>query len=182
MKKIVIGSTSPVKSAATLIAFKQVFPQEEFQIEGVSAPSGVANQPFSDQDTFRGAANRSDGALKLCPTADYWVGIEGGLSEQSDGKVQVFAWAVVRDRQSSNSSRTGMFYLPPKLAELVKSGLELGEADDKFFGLQNSKSQMGNVGLMTDGVIDRTHYYAQAVVLALVPFKHPEWYAVRKTF
>ena len=72
--------------------------------------------------------------------------------------------------------RSGTFFLPPKIAELIRQGKELGEADDIVFGRTNSKQENGAVGILTDGVVDRTKYYTEAVVLALIPFKNERLY------
>ena len=55
--------------------------------------------------------------------------------------------------------------------------MELGLADDKVFGRQDSKSKDGAVGLLTRGAITRTAYYAHAVTLALAPFVSARLYA-----
>jgi len=176
MKKIIVGSTNAVKSEAALKAFGWVFPNEQFEAQNFAAASAVPAQPFGDGQTLEGATNRAQAAFENNPDADYWVGLEGGLGEGKDGQLQMFAWAVVRDRTRVNSARTATCHLPPPLCSLIRSGLELGDADDRFFGRQNSKYANGSVGILTDNVIDRVHYYAHALVLALVPFKHPEWY------
>ena len=62
------------------------------------------------------------------------------------------------------------------LAELIRQGYELGEADDIVFKKTNSKQQMGAIGLMTQGVIDRIEGFKIAVILALIPFKNPDYY------
>ena len=72
--------------------------------------------------------------------------------------------------------RSGTFFLPPKIAELIRQGKELGEADDIVFERTNSKQENGAVGILTDGVVDRTKYYTEAVVLALIPFKNERLY------
>jgi non-canonical (house-cleaning) NTP pyrophosphatase len=71
---------------------------------------------------------------------------------------------------------TGRFALPPRVAELVHQGKELGVADDIVFGRTNSKQENGAVGLLTENIIDRAAYYEQAVILALIPFKNPLLY------
>ncbi len=87
-----------------------------------------------------------------------------------------FAWVVVRDAYQMGRGRTGAFYLPPQIVELVRQGKELGEADDITFGRVNSKQEDGAVGLLTGNVIDRARLYEHAVVLALIPFKNPDLY------
>jgi non-canonical (house-cleaning) NTP pyrophosphatase len=76
-------------------------------------------------------------------------------------------------------SRTATFELPAEVARLVREGVELGHADDRVFGRENSKQTNGAVGLLTRDLIDRTAYYEHAVVLALVPFVNPGLYPAR---
>ena len=68
------------------------------------------------------------------------------------------------------------FFLPEKVAELVRQGVELGEADDRVFSRNNSKQGNGAIGLLTDDAIDREGLYVPAVIFALIPFKNPELY------
>lgn len=176
MKKIVIASKNPVKINATLSGFQKMFPNEQFEIEGVSVPSGVSEQPKNDSETFSGAWNRADNACKERQDADFCVGIEGGIEEKSSD-TEAFAWVVIKAKDSRfGKGRTGTFFLPPQIAELIKQGKELGEADDVVFGRTNSKQENGAVGILTDNVVDRTKYYTEAVVLALIPFKNKKLY------
>jgi inosine/xanthosine triphosphatase len=115
-----------------------MFPQEAFETEGVSVPSGVSGQPLSDEETLKGALNRANNAQNAVSDADFWVGIEGGI-EEKQSEVEVFAWVVIKSKQKYGKGRTGVFFLPPKIAELIKQGKELGEADDIIFGRSNSK-------------------------------------------
>ena len=62
------------------------------------------------------------------------------------------------------------------MADLVRGGLELGEADDLVFRTSNSKRRNGAVGLLTGDVITRAGLYTPAVQLALIPFIRPELY------
>ena len=176
MRKIIIASRNPVKIDATSHGFEKMFPGEMFEVEGMSVPSGVNAQPTSDADTFQGAWNRVENASNEIAAADFWVGIEGGI-EEKDGDMEAFAWVVIKSKNGKiGKARTGTFFLPPQIAALIKQGKELGEADDIVFGRTNSKQENGAVGLLTNNVIDRTHYYTDAVVLALVPFKNKELY------
>lgn len=175
--QIVVASTNPVKVEATRRGFHRMFPDEAstMMIESVSVPSGVREQPLSNAETLRGARQRVQGAIELIPSADYWVGLEGGI-EADDHGVGSFAWIVIRSPQMSGQSRTGTFYLPPRVIDLMRRGKELGEANDLVFGASNSKHHSGAIGLLSADVVDRTQLYEQAVILALVSFKNPELY------
>lgn len=172
MKTVVVASTNPVKLQAAREGFTRMFPGETFAVEGVTAPSGVSDQPMSDVETLQGALNRARNVAALSPSADYWVGIEGGI-EDRDGDMQVFAWVVVLSRERTGKGKTGTFYLPREIAELVRQGKELGDADDIVFGRSNSKQKNGAIGILTGDVLDRASYYVHAVIMALVPFKNP---------
>jgi inosine/xanthosine triphosphatase len=172
---VVVASNNPVKARAVLRAFKQVFPDEGVQIQTVSVPSGVTDQPLSMDETIRGADTRALNAMQNQPGADYYVGIEGGV-ENTGSELRAFAWVVVRNSARCGRGSTGCFSVPPAVADLIRQGKELGEADDIVFGRNNSKQGNGAVGLLTHNLIDREAFYTPAVVLALIPFIHPELY------
>lgn len=180
MKTVVVASNNPVKIQAARNGFQRMFPAEEFHFETVSVPSGVSRQPSSDSETLQGAANRARNAARLQPQADYWIGIEGGNQDLGDDMV-TFAWVVVISDWQVGKSRSGTFFLPQAVVELVRSGKELGEADDIVFERSNSKQANGAIGLLTGDVIDRVQLYEHAVVLALVPFKNPHLYPAVET-
>lgn len=208
-KSILVASLNPVKIAAALHGFQAMFPDISFVARGISVPSGVPVQPFSDQETLLGAANRAFNAraAEPGPGVDFWVGIEGGVCDdpspnypypdedtnstqkQKHLALQSFAWVVVLGNKNSmdgprstqervgeiimGKARTSTYYLPEETSRLVRSGMELGHAEDKIWGRSNSKQQNGSIGLLTRDVVDRKGYIEQAVVLALVPFKNP---------
>lgn len=174
--KIIVASKNPVKLNSTLDAFGKMFPDEQFEVQGVSASSGVAEQPMNDSETFLGAWNRVENISKENGDADFWVGIEGGI-EDKNSEMEAFAWVVIKSKDNKfGKGRTGTFFLPPKVSELIREGKELGEADDIVFGRSNSKQENGAVGILTGNVSDRTKYYTEAVIFALIPFKNVELY------
>jgi inosine/xanthosine triphosphatase len=175
MKKVVIASKNPVKIQAIKNGFEQMFPDQEFEFIGLSVDSGVSDQPMSSDETFTGAKNRADNASIQDPVADFHIGIEGGI-EQSDGEMAAFAWVVIKSNGTYGKSKTGTFYLPKQVVELVNQGKELGEADDIVFDRTNSKQKSGAVGILTGNVIDRTAYYTQAVILSLILFRNEDLY------
>lgn len=174
--RVVIASINPVKIAATRDGFARAFPNHAIETLGISVESGVSDQPMGEAETLQGAYNRAAAARAVHTEGDYWVGIEGGCGDDDHG-MQTFAWIVVLNGASYpvGRARTGAFYLPEEVASLVRTGMELGDADDIVFARSNSKQQNGSVGLLTNGALDRTMYYTQAVVMALIPFLNPEF-------
>ena len=178
LKKIIVASTNPVKVSCTKEAFEKVFPDEFFDVVGVDAPSGVTDQPMTEEETLMGAMNRANYARNMHQDALYWVGIEGGIHQEPE-IMEAFAWIVILSDNRLGRARTATFQLPPEIVKLVNSGVELGHADDMIFRRTNSKQGNGAVGILTNDLIDRTDYYRHAVVLALIPFMHPKLYSVK---
>jgi inosine/xanthosine triphosphatase len=174
--KIIIASDNPVKINSAKLGFERIFSGEVINCESVKVDSGVSHQPKTDEETLTGATNRAENSKAMKPDADYWVGIEGGIAE-IDGTMEAFAWVIIIDRNNrKGKGKSGAFILPVKVADLIREGLELGDADDQVFGMTDSKKQIGAVGILTKGALDRTGYYEQAVILALIPFINQDLY------
>lgn len=173
---LVVASKNPVKIAAAQDGFKQMFPELEISITAISVSSDVSDQPMSDEETLEGAINRVNNAYQTRPEADFWIGLEGGVAPMGED-LTAFAWIVVRSKKIIGKARTGTFFLPGAVAELVDQGIELGIADDMVFGSKNSKQAGGAIGLLTQNVLDRKQLYQQAVLMALVPFLNQELYS-----
>src|SRR5262245_23702130 len=142
----------------------------------MNTDSRLSNTPASNHETLTGALNRAKHALNKPPEAHFGVGIEGGVLEDQDG-MWAYAWVVIVDREGrTGKGQTGRFQLPEGVAQLIREGLELGDADDRFFGRHNSKQQEGAIGILSDGKITRRALYKPAVTFALLPFLHPEYY------
>ncbi len=172
--KIAVGSKNPVKIKSALAGFQSMFPDQDFSAEGFDVASNVSDQPMSCDETLRGASNRAQALRELAPAANFFVGIEGGI-ETIGGTLFANAWIVIIDAAGKiGSGRSGSFALPPRVKELVESGVELGFANDEVFKEHNSKQQGGAVGSLTGGVITRQSLYVHAIALALVAFKQSD--------
>ncbi len=173
MRKIIVWSKNPIKINAVKIWFEKMFPNENFEFIWIKTDSKVADQPLSNQETLLGATNRAKNIQKEYPNADYWIGIEWWL-EKDKQDMKSFAWVVTLSNDRIWKGKTGVFFLPQKIIELIKQWKELWEADDIVFGQRNSKQNNWAVGLLTDNIITRTSYYTEAVIFSLIPFKNPE--------
>jgi inosine/xanthosine triphosphatase len=174
-KKVIITSSNQSKIKAVENAFLKVFPEQEFVFESVSVQSDVSDQPLTRAETLQGAKNRVQNALNIIQ-GDFYVGLEGGVEFENDD-LFCFGFAVVSDGVKTGVSQTATFMLPPKIAELIKQGYELGVADDMFFGRENSKKTNGSIGLLTNDLITRSQKFENAIIMALIPFVKPELYS-----
>lgn len=175
MKKVIVASENPVKVAVAKRAFMTVYPEEEFEFVAIKSESGVPNQPMNDE-TEQGAINRLNFIKTKYSDADFWISQEGGNYTDGD-KLFNRAWLAVSDKGGYVArSSTAQYYLPTKIVEYIKAGMELCDANDKFFNSIDSKHGIGAIGYLTDGLIDRENYYLPAAIIALSELKHQDWY------
>lgn len=175
---VVVGSENPSKLQAVQLGFQAVFPDKDFQFLCVKADSDVSAQPMGDAETSAGAQNRARNARLLHPEADYWIGLEGGLTslESLPDQFIAYSWICVLNAQQTGLARSAAYVLPTRISDLIKGGMEQGEADDIVFEQENSKQNNGGVGLLSNDLITRSDLYAMAVKLALIPFINSELY------
>ncbi len=174
MLKIVVASKNPVKINAAKVGFEAMF-NEEVEAIGVSIPSGVSDQPLTDEETRQGSEFRANGAKTKVPNADYWVGIEGGV-DKLNGVIHTFGWITILSKNKTGQARSATIPLPNAVEAGLQNGEELGDINDRLFHKDNSKQNMGTSGILTNGVMDRLELYRHAMVLALIPFVNEELY------
>ncbi len=178
---LAIGSLNPVKINSSISGATKALSNCIIKsFEGFNSPSGVPDQPNGVEETLLGAKNRALHAWgayfeKYQKYPDYSIGLEGGILKSSEG-TECFAWMVVYNGIKFGTSKTSTFYLPKAMVKYIDEGKELGEADDLVFGTVNSKQSQGTVGHLTNGFVDRTAYYEQAIILAFIPFIWPDLY------
>lgn len=169
MKTVIIASLNPAKINAVKVAFSQVFPEQAFQYQGISVPSGVSAQPMSDRETHLGALNRVIHAKTQCPNGDFFVGLEAGIENNT-----TFAWMVIDDGHQHGESRSSSLQLPPVVLQKLNDDNELGDVMDELFQTENIKQKGGAISLLTHQQLTRSSVYQQALILALIPFCNPE--------
>lgn len=173
-KTLIVGTLNPVKINAVKSAFETVWPDCLWQVQGVAVPSGVSNQPISPAEGLQGARNRAHRALESSSSADYGIGLEGGL-EETDGLWFDCGWCVIVDREGKEGiSTSARIPTPESMMKYIREGKELGEALDLMHNRTNIKQQEGHVGILTNTIVTRTDIYKDAAIIALGRFLHPE--------
>jgi inosine/xanthosine triphosphatase len=164
---VAVGSMNPVKIGAARAVIERLAPH--VRVDGIAAASGVPDQPWSDEETIRGALARAR-AARAALDADWGIGIEGGVIDAGDGAVRTCAWAAVVDRDGGEGVGGSLsLELPRRVAELVRGGMELGHAMDAVTGEHDVKRGAGAVGILTRGLVSRQAAYETLVAYALVP-------------
>jgi inosine/xanthosine triphosphatase len=171
-----VGSTNPVKLAAARAVLERAFPG--CAVHGLAIPSGVPDQPWGDDETRRGAAERARGALAaLGPLPDaVGVGFEGGVVDEH-GALRTCAWAAVAtpDGRVHVGGSLAM-PLPAPVARRLRAGQELGVAVDELLGVTGTKHGGGAVAVLTRGLVDRQRAYEVLLTYALAPLLAPEFW------
>ncbi|MBJ7538241.1 inosine/xanthosine triphosphatase [Marinomonas transparens] len=176
--RICVGSKNPVKIAAATQAFKTIFPDHMVQSVAVHAPSDVADQPMTEAETRLGAQNR----VRYCAQQDtrneidYFVAMEGGVDEFEEGAA-TFAYVAILSKEGKLiTGRSANLPLPNKVFKRLQANEELGVVMDELFNTSNIKQKGGAIGLLTNHAATRESTYTQALLLALAPVLHPEYY------
>lgn len=173
--KILVGSKNPVKISSAKEAFEKFFGNVEAL--GINVPSGVPDQPVNG-DTFKGARNR---ALKLKEinnkknlNAEFFVGIEGGISNQY-GIWFAFGGMCIIDIEGNEAYGTSpQFELPEQIINSLLNGKELGLIMDEIQSDENTKQKGGAISYFTKGVMNRKELYISGLITALIPFLNKE--------
>lgn len=174
MIKVTVGSTNPVKIAATLAVLRRVY-GDGVEVRAASVESGVSHQPWGNEEALRGALNRAQAAQRV-NGATLGVGFEGGLLEV-EGRVFTCAWcAVVRGDGVVGVAGGENVLLPPSVTADVRVGAELGPAMDTLTGLHNTKQDSGAIGILTGGILDRQAAYEHLLTMALARLLTPSYY------
>jgi non-canonical (house-cleaning) NTP pyrophosphatase len=108
--------------------------------------------------------------------ADIGFGLEGGVA--LDGEhVWLLSWVAAIDQAGREGYGSGLrMLLPPAFAAGLRAGEELGVLVDRLFGVTDSKTASGAIGLLTDGFVSRTDAFADLVAMSLAPWIHPDHY------
>lgn len=169
---VAVGSTNPVKVQAVRAVLHRV--AADLAVEGVAVPSGVADQPWGDEESILGARNRAR-AARVTLGASLGVGLEGGVVRTAAGALRTCAWAVAVQADGREGVGGSLAMpLPESVAALVRSGMELGDAMDAVTGQVAVKRGTGAVGILTAGLVGRQQAYEALVAYALAPFLSEE--------
>lgn len=170
--KIFVGSTNPVKVNAVTQAASETWPG--VMVVGLDVPTGVSEQPRSDEETRAGARNRALAALDDgLQQADQetnevlGIGLEGGVMEK-DGELWSTVWAAVIDTEGTLLESCGaIFKIPDTIADAIMSGGEMGPVTDRIVGTTNIKHTHGLIGVITSNFVDRTEEYGAIAKMTL---------------
>lgn len=159
--KIIIGSKNPAK----IMAVRNVF-QKDAEVISLDIPSGVSEQPFSDDETIQGAINRARNALEE-GKGDIGIGLEGGVQETKQGLLICNWGAIVTNGMDPIIAGGARLLLPIEVSERLRNGEELGPVMEDYAKMKNVRKHEGAVGIFTNGLVNREDMFTH-VMKALV--------------
>ncbi|WP_100332089.1 DUF84 family protein [Bacillus xiapuensis] len=159
---IAIGSTNKAKERAVIQAMTAA--GVEAQILPVGVSSGVSDQPFSDEETRRGAVNRARTAL-LTVEADVGIGLEGGVMETAEGLFLCNWGALAAKDQQVITAGGARILLPSFIASRLRKGEELGPVMDEYCQRAGIRQKEGAVGVFSNGLVTRDEMFLHVAKL-----------------
>ncbi|MFD3445273.1 DUF84 family protein [Microbacteriaceae bacterium 4G12] len=154
--KVAVGSLNKTKVGAV----ENIWSQEE--IIPVSVASGVAVQPFSDEETIQGAINRAKNALEAA-NAYVGIGLEGGVVETNQGLFVCNWGALVTQSGETFLAGGARIKLPDEFLAPLRSGKELSEVMDEYTRQKDIRSNEGAIGIFTAGYVNRVDMFTHVV-------------------
>lgn len=165
--KIIIGSKNPAK----IKAVQDVFQKYEAEYMTLDIPSGVNNQPFSDEETIKGAINRAYRALEA-GNGDIGIGLEGGVQDTEFG-LFLCNWGALAEKGKPPIIAGGArIPLPDAVAAKLAAGEELGPVMDVFTNKNDIRKKEGAIGVFTDGEISRSDMFSHVMKLLIGQFEY----------
>jgi len=156
MNKCYLGSQNNVK----LDAVKEVL--INYEVVGLSVDSKVGKQPLSDEETIKGAYNRSSSL----PKDGLRIGLEAGVHLHNDILFLV-NWGVLID-EADNVYYAGGTRIPLDdfiKDKLFKEGFELADVMDEYLNTNGIKYKEGAIGYYTSNYIKRKDIFVHIVKL-----------------
>lgn len=165
--KIIIGTKNPAK----ITAVKNAFAQTNAEFISLDIPSGVSAQPFSDEETIKGAINRAVGALQQ-GNGDIGIGLEGGVQESEQG-LMICNWgALAVNGMEPIIAGGARLLLPEEVAVRLRAGEELGPVMDDYAKMENVRKHEGAIGIFTDGLINRDDMFTHLMKLLIGQYNY----------
>lgn len=153
--KIIVGSKNQTK----IKAVERNFPDEE--VFSLDVPSKVSVQPFSDEETLKGAIQR---AKQCAKQGAYGIGLEGGVM-YARNQLYLCNWGALVTPDSHVFTASGARIPLPRMVETqLKAGFELGDVMDEFAG-PGVRHQEGAIGVFTANLVTREELFAHIVKL-----------------
>lgn len=166
-----VGSTNKSKLDAVREIIQEYPDFSVAQINGLSVPSDVSEQPMSLDETITGAMNRAKHAFNGC---DYSIGLESGIfpvPKTKTGYMDVCACAIFDGTEYHIGLSSAWEFPDKRITDMVVSGgFDMTQAVNKAGLTDNPQVGMaeGAIGILTKGRMTRKEYTKQSLRTAFI--------------
>ena len=168
-----IGTTNKPKSAA----MEQVLTTSPYMsgatFSNHRVESGVPDMPTTLEELRTWARNRAMHTRRERPDADYFIGMEGGVYQDSEWEEYWYTWVVyIEDRDGQgNWWYSWHLRVPSRVVELLFDGrhLDLEQVMYELTGEADVGDKQGSGAVWSDGYLTRLEQFIVAAKCAIVP-------------
>ncbi|WP_068674794.1 DUF84 family protein [Oceanobacillus sp. Castelsardo] len=154
---IIVGSKNPTK----IKAVEEIFP--EAKVTPLNVSSDVSAQPFSDEETRKGAINRA----KYCQDSSanvIGIGLEGGVMYVGS-ELYLCNWGALMTANQTFTASGARILLPKEIDLKLQEGMELGNIMDNYSMRKEVRNNEGAIGIFTNDLISRKEMFSHVVKL-----------------
>lgn len=156
--QIAIGS----KNQAKVKAVQTIFP--DFDVRSMMIDSSVSEQPYSDEETKKGAINRAKECMKQS-SIKLAIGLEGGVMQMGND-LYLCNWGALVTRENKVYTAGGARIMLPKIiAEQLEEGKELGDVMDRYANREGIRLKEGAIGVFTNNFVSRVDLFIHVAAL-----------------
>jgi non-canonical (house-cleaning) NTP pyrophosphatase len=154
---------------ATCPYFSNILNEVSYLTENVS--SGISHMPTTIDEVMQGAQNRANNLLLGGIVADYYIGIEGGVSYFGE-KSYIFGCVYVRNNNGEGHFGFSPMVEVPAVCErmIYNEKKELGPIMEALSGVTDIRSANGSMGAWTNDMFTRKDEFVLAFKAAIAPF------------
>ncbi len=154
---------------------------QDVKIRGFKVSSGVPDMPLTLADLRLWAKNRTEEVRRLCPEADFFVGMEWGVYQDSVGD-EYWLTGLVYIENSQGEGHYGYschMPVPEKIVAALHdgSGRDLEQIMEDWGATHGIGDAQGCFGLWSADMLTRTDQFRFATQCAIVPFFN-EYYSL----
>lgn len=166
-KIIVVCSKNKAKNDAVENVMKKYF--ENFKIVSLKTDSGVSETPIGDEEGIKGCFNRIKNAMKQIENADFYVAMEGILSQTNYGTF-LCGWTVIYDKVENEYyyGCSSKVKVPDEIIKMTDKSKRLSDVVANYVGsTEKMISELGTNGLLTHGSYTRTDEFTDSITCAI---------------
>lgn len=167
--KIAVGTKNKAKRLAVQNVMDRVL-EQSIEVEGLDVASRVSDQPFSDDETRKGAINRAT-SVREVTGADLAFGLEGGVKWLGN-ELYLCNWAALSTAQGIYTAAGAQIPLPKEIALALIAGEELGPIMDRYTDTYDIRQNAGAIGIFTDGLINRSQMFEPIIEMLYGQYRY----------